>query len=200
MGRKARQREQRKLGNGKVNKQAAKFPKFQVANGLQGIPGVHMGPKGTARWYAPDPAKEESMRKQIATQPKAYQDIYQTFDPFGLYYLEESDNLVTFESAVAGCCPEHMTFRVGVRREFNPHILNERDVMGILPKDLKPVTVERVRDFIRVHELNPPDPKLAKAMEDPAFRKEYYKKMGIACDCGNPDCDAYVHPEEGATA
>ena len=199
MGRKARQKERRNLGSGKEHKKAAKFPKLQVENDVQGIHGVHMGPKGTARWYAPDPEKEAAMRKHITTLSKALQDVYLTFDPFGLYYLGESDHLVSLESS-GGCCPEHITFRVGIQRKFNPHILSERDVVGIFPKQLTPVTVEQVHEFIRVHELTAPDPKLAKAMEDPAFRKEYYKKMGITCDCGDPGCEAYVPPEGGATA
>lgn len=162
-----------------------------------------MGPKGTVRWYAPDPEKEKAIADKALELPPSVQVLYEKFDAFGLYLLEETNHIVTWEGCSGPSCGHQITFKVGVRREFNPGILSERDVFGIDPRSLKPLTVEEVEEHVRTEE--PADPKIAKAMEDPNFRREFYKKvaeeLGIGlCDCNDPRCEHYTPPKGTATS
>ncbi len=199
MGRKARQKERRKLENGKTH---PKRPVWNPSGDVSGIRGLHMGPKGTVRWYAPDPEVEEELAEDLHDKPLSWQDLYKRFDAFGLYLLEETDQIVSIEGCRGSPCGHEITFNVGITREFNPSLTWERNVFGIDPRALKPLTVEEVEHRIKTEP--PADPKLVKAMEDPNFRREFYQaaaeKLGIDVNgCDDPACGCHGI-KGGATA
>lgn len=95
-----------------------------------------------ARFVQPTPEQERGWKEWVASRPPIVRVIAERFEPWSLYRMKSTDqvvNVVGFSEGVENGTVT-VTVTVNVSGDFNL-VLHERTVFGIAPDDLEPCDV-----------------------------------------------------------